>query len=119
MINNSSNNMNIQAYEQKLFEHFFNNSHTKTALNPKGYLVHQNPIEQAGSAVTDLGKDVVKLTKALKDGDGDDCSLGRLNDLGMKLGAAGIATYLLTRKSTPKAKMMEFAGAGVFLSMMS
>ena len=37
----------------------------------------------------------------------------------MKLGAAGIATYLLTRKSTPKAKMMEFAGAGVFLSMMS
>lgn len=119
MISNSSNNMNIQAYEQKLFEHFFNNSHTKTALNPKGYLVHENPIEKAGSAVTGLGKDVVSLTKALKDGDSDDCTLGRMNDLGLKAGAAGIATYLLTRKSTPKAKMMEFVGAGVFLSMMS
>ncbi len=118
MINNSSNNVNMQAYEQKLFEHFFTYSNTKTAQNPKGYLVHQNPIEKAGSAVGDLGKDVVKLTKALKDGEGDDCSLGRMNDLGMKIGALGIATYLLTKKSTPKAKLMEFAGAGVFLSMM-
>ncbi len=118
MINNSSNNVNMQAYEQKLFEHFFTYSNTKSAQNPKGYLVHQNPIEKAGSAVTDLGKDVVKLTKALKDGESDDCSLGRMNDLGMKFGALGIATYLLTKKSTPKAKLMEFAGAGVFLSMM-
>ncbi len=51
---------------KKLFEHFFNNSHTKTALNPKGYLVHQNPIEQAGSAVTDLGKRCCKTYKSLK-----------------------------------------------------
>ncbi len=119
MINNSSNNVNMQAYEQKLFEHFFNNSHTKTALNPKGHLVHENPIQAAGSAVTDLGKDVVNLTKALEDGESNDASLGRMNDLGLKLGAVGIASYLLTRKSSPKAKLMEFAGAGVFLSMMS
>jgi len=119
MINNSSNNMNIQAYEQRLFEHFFNNSHTKTALNPKGYLVKENPVEAAGSVVKDFGKDIVNLTKALKDGDSDDSSLGKLNDLGMKFGAIGIASYLLTRKSTPKTKMMEFVGAGVFLSMMS
>ncbi len=118
MISNSSNNMNIKAYEQKLFEHFFTYSNTKTAQNPKGYLVHENSLEKAGSAVGDFGKDIVKLTKALKDGESDDHSLGRMNDLGMKLGAVGIASYLLTRKNTPKAKMMEFMGAGVFLSMM-
>ena len=71
------------------------------------------------SGVVGLGNDVVNLTKALKNGESDDHSLGKLNDLGMKLGGIGIASYLFTRRNTPKAKVMEFAGAGVFFAMMN
>lgn len=119
MINNQLNSVNIKANENKVFEQLAKNSGSKTAITPKGYLVHENPIQAAASNVKALGADVVNLGKALKDGKSDDHSLGRLNDLGMKLSAVGIASYLLTRRSTPRAKMMEFIGAGVFFSMMN
>lgn len=119
MINNPLNSVNIKAKEDKVFEQFTKNSGSKTAIAPKGYLVYENPIQAAASNVKALGNDVVNLGKALKDGKSDDHSLGRLNDLGMKLSALGIASYLLTKKNTPKAKMMEFIGAGVFFSMMN
>lgn len=115
---NLANSMNIQAQEKRVYEHFLNQSHTKTAQDPKGSLVHRNPIQSAASGFKNTGKDIVNLGKALKDGTADDCSLGRLNDIGMKLGGFGIAAYLATRKNTPKAKIMEFIGAGVFFSMM-
>lgn len=118
--NNPSNTMNnIKAMEDKLFERFSLASGTKTALSPKGSLVVENPIQAAASNAKEMGKDVVNLGKALKDGNSDDHSLGRLNDLGMKLSGLGIATYLFTRRTTPKAKIMEFLGAGVFFTMMN
>ena len=119
MVNgNLANSMNIQAQEKRVYEHFLNQSHTKTAQDPKGSLVHRNPIQAVGAGFKNTGKDIVNLGKALKDGTADDHSLGRLNDVGMKLGGLGIAAYLATRKAAPKAKAMEFIGAAVFFSMM-
>lgn len=110
--------MNIQAHEKRIYEHFLNQSHSKTAQDPKGSLVHRNPVQSVAAGFKNTGKDIVNLGKALKDGNADDNSLGRLNDVGMKLGGLGIAAYLATRKAAPKAKAMEFIGAGVFFSMM-
>ncbi len=119
MINgNPTDKLNIQAQERSVYTRLLNQSHTKTAQDPKGSLVHRNPIQSAAAGVKNVGKDLVNLGTALKDGTADDHSLGRLNDVGMKLGGLGIAAYLATRKAAPRAKVMEFAGAAVFFSMM-
>ena len=119
MISPSNSINTMKSHEDKVFERLFGNSGSQTAISPKGRLVHENPIQAAKSGVVGLGNDVVNLTKALKNGESDDHSLGKLNDLGMKLGGIGIASYLFTRRNTPKAKVMEFAGAGVFFAMMN
>ena len=97
MINNNPfNSNNTKIHEDRAFERFSNNYMSKTALLPKGKLVRENPIQAAKSNATALKNDVVNLGVALKDGYSSDYSLGRMNDLGIKLGAAGIAGYLFT-----------------------
>ena len=67
-------------------------------------------------------RDTVYTTKALTDGvrgKANDHQLGKLNDLGLKLSGVAIATYLMTRKATPKTKAMEFIGFGSFLASMA
>lgn len=67
-------------------------------------------------------KDAVYDVKALKDGwkgDANDHQLGKLNDLGMKLGGLGIAAYLFTKRQTPTTKAMEFIGFGTFFASMA
>lgn len=86
-------------------------------LDGKGHLVSDNPIH----APKEFVRDTIYTTKALADGvrgKANDHQLGKLNDLGLKIGGLAIATYLMTRKTTPKAKMMEFIGFGAFLASM-
>lgn len=86
-------------------------------LDGKGHLVSDNPL----NAPKEFVRDTVYTTKALADGvrgKANDHQLGKLNDLGLKIGGVAIATYLMTRKTTPKAKLMEFIGFGAFLASM-
>lgn len=67
-------------------------------------------------------KDAIYDVKALKSGwkgDANDHQLGKLNDLGMKLGGLAIAAYLFTKKQTPTTKAMEFIGLGSFFASMA
>ena len=57
------------------------------------------------------------LIHAVK-GKANDNELGKLNDLGMKLGGLTIATYLFSRKFAPLAKSMEFVGLVSFFAAM-
>ena len=57
------------------------------------------------------------LVHAVK-GKANDNELGKLNDLGMKLGGLTIATYLFSRKFAPLAKSMEFVGLVSFFAAM-
>lgn len=57
------------------------------------------------------------LKHAIK-GEANDHELGRLNDVGMKLGGLAIASYLCTRKQTPHAKLFEFIGLTSFFAAM-
>lgn len=86
-------------------------------LHGRGYLVSDSPL----NAPKEFVRDTVYTTKALADGvrgKANDHQLGKLNDLGLKIGGLAIATYLMTKKSTPKAKLMEFIGFGTFLLSM-
>jgi hypothetical protein len=87
-------------------------------LDGKGHLVSDS-ITQAPK---EFVRDTVYTAKAFADGvrgKANDHQLGKMNDLGLKLGGVAIATYLMTKKSTPKTKAMEFIGLGAFLASMS
>ena len=56
--------MNIQAHEKRIYEHFLNQSHSKTAQDPKGSLVHRNPVQSVAAGFKNTGKDIVNLGKA-------------------------------------------------------
>ena len=86
-------------------------------LPPQGHLVKDGPV----SATKYFFKDIAYDMRALKDGfqgNANDHQLGRLNDVGLKIGGIGIATYLASRTTNPKVKIMEFVGLGTFLASM-
>ena len=87
-------------------------------LPGEGHLIYDNPI----SKVKYFFKDMAYSLKSLKNGyngTANDHQLGNLNDVGLKIGGLGIATYLASQTTNPKAKLMEFVGLGAFLASMS
>jgi len=92
-------------------------SNSLEPLRSKGKLVDDfalSPIE----FTKDTYIDVKNITNALIKGDVGDYYLGRMNDLGMKIGGLAIATYLFSRRNTAASKKMEFVGFGAFFSSM-
>ena len=74
------------------------------------------------NAPKELVKDWFYEAKSLKDGiqgKANDHELGKLNDVGLKIGGLAIAAYLASRKTTPLKKAMEFIGFGSFLLAMT
>ena len=94
---------------------------TKNLVHPQmaqGHLVHDSLLAIPKYWCKDIAYDI----KAVKDGfsgKAKDHQTGRLNDVGLKLGGIGIATYLATQTSDPKMRVMEYVGLGAFLACMS
>ena len=87
-------------------------------LPPQGYLIKDDVYNSVKYFFKDIGYDI----KAIKDGyngSANDHQSGRLNDVGLKLGGIGIATYLASQTTNPKARVMEYVGLGTFLAAMS
>lgn len=87
-------------------------------LPPQGHLVHDTLLSVPKFWMKDIAYDV----KAVKDGlagKAKDHQTGRLNDVGLKLGGIGIATYLASKTTDPRARLMEYVGLGAFLASMS
>lgn len=87
-------------------------------LPGEGYLIHDN----VGTSVKYFFKDIGYDIKSIKNGfngTANDHQLGRLNDVGLKLGGLGIAAYLASKTTNPKARLMEYVGFGAFLGAMN
>jgi len=118
----SNNNIQMGNSQQQNYPQFSVNDHLYNRnfikpLPPKAKLVNGSIF----NAPAELVKDWAYEAKALKDGisgKANDHELGKLNDVGMKLGGLAIACYLAARKSTPLTKAMEFIGLGSFLAAM-
>ena len=130
LINNYLNNLNkpnTSLPEKKSSRSYFGagiqsfDQSTDKLIKPldgKGHLVNSDLIHLP----KEMARDAVYTTKALADGvrgRANDHQLGKLNDLGLKLSGVAIATYLMTKKATPKTKAMEFVGFGAFLLSMA
>ena len=87
-------------------------------LPPKGHIVRNNLASAPLNLVQDIKTDIVAL-KSATGGQANDHQLGKLNDLGMKLGGLAIAAYLFTMKPAPVTKAMEFVGFGSFFASMA
>ena len=126
---NTNNNQNFISYpsldlqqklqDRRVFEQFLNKTNRITCDKPKGHLVKENPLQMFGSTFTDTAKDVKNLGSALVTGKSNDHELGRMNDLGMKVGGGLIAAALMGSKTTTSKKLMELFGFGTFFTVMS
>ncbi len=103
---------------------YFNIRHeldNKTFIKPlegKGRLLNENIFNAPAIMVKDAIYDAKSLKHAVA-GNANDHELGRINDIGLKLGGLAIAGYLFTKKQTPMTKGMEFIGLASFLASMA
>ena len=126
MLNNNQENFLLKNLslqqkleDRKVFEQFLNKPDHVTKDNAKGKLVKETPVQQFGAMFTDTFQDMGNLQQALLTGKSNDHSLGRMNDLGMKLGGSLIAAALMGSKATTSKKLMEVLGFTTFFSVMS
>ena len=121
-----NNTISTKAQSQN-WENWKSSSVNGTPISTEGLI---RPNEARGRLVNDpivpspkrIFKGISYQAKALKDGftgKANDHQLGKLNDVGMKVGGLALAGYLATQKATPKTKLMEFVGLGTFLAAMN
>lgn len=86
-------------------------------LPSNGKLVRTGPMDILSETKKNFKYDFNAFRHAVK-GEANDHELGRLNDVGMKLGGLAIASYLFTKKQTPMTKLFEFVGLASFFGAM-
>jgi len=91
-------------------------THVK-AYKPLGKLIRPDFIDIRGGVKKDINA-IRYFIKGVQ-GEGNDYSTGRINDIGIKLGSLGIAGVLATTKGSPLTKGMEFVGAACWFAAMS
>ena len=111
--------MNNTTQDRKLdIKYVLSNKTFIKPLPPKGHLVKSTILDSPATMAQDTLYDFKAIGKAIK-GNANDHELGKINDLGMKLGGLAIAGYLMTKKQTPLTKAMELVGLTSFFAAMS
>jgi len=112
----NSINDSTKKYYQNLTD--TNSENLLKPLDGKGHLVEGNLLTQPKEFLHDTYYTAKSLSDGIT-GKANDHELGKLNDLGLKIGGLGIAAYLMTKASTTRTKAMEFVGFGTFLASMA
>lgn len=87
-------------------------------LQSKGHLINRGLLAAPAGMAKNIAYDAKSFARSVS-GKANDHELGKVNDIGMKLGGLMIAGYLMTRKQAPLAKAMEFVGFASFFAAMS
>ena len=122
LIQSFINTQNFLPYHKKDREfdldHELKNKTFMRPLKGNGYLIKSNIFDAPAIMVKSAVYDINALNHSVK-GKANDHELGKMNDLGMKVGGLAIAGYLFTRRQTPMTKAMEFVGLGSFFASMA
>ena len=86
---------------------------------PKGKLIKENFLESMQSTVKSYGDYCKYFYNAGFKGTGTDYSVGKINDLAIRVGSLGIAITLASSKFFPFARGMEFIGLGTWFAAMA
>lgn len=111
-------NTNLNQHD-KVYEDLRRRANEVRPNEAKAKLVKENFATSVVSTFKDTGKDIANFNTAVKTGKMNDTRLGRINDLGMKFGAAVIAAFLALHSKTKTEAIMKFIGGGAFLASMS
>lgn len=87
-------------------------------LKAKGRLLNGTFLNAPAIMLKDTLYDI-KALKHAANGNANDHELGKINDVGLKIGGLGIAGYLFTKRPTSMTKGMEFVGLGSFIASMA
>lgn len=118
--NQNQNNYNNQTkLHEKIYEDLTKRANEVKPNEAKAKLIKEGPVTSVISAIKDTGKDGTNFVKATITGKMGDNSLGRINDLGMKIGAGVIAAFLAAHSKTKTEAIMKFVGGGAFVAAMS
>lgn len=118
-----NNNSSTQQYNSdKVAKNFdvHRELSNRTFIKPlpsNGKLIKTTIMDYPSEVQKDVKYDIKALYHAVK-GEANDHELGRINDIAMKFGGLALATYLFTKKNTPKTKLFEFIGLGTFFAAM-
>lgn len=116
-INNEPSSQQKKAPDFDI-HHELKNKNLVKPLNASGKLIKGNIFNAPVIMAKDFAYDIKSLRNGLK-GEADDHQLGKINDIGMKLGGLAIAGYLYTKRQSPMTKAMEFVGLGSFFASMA
>ncbi len=103
----------------RIYENLAKNANEIKPNENKAVLVQENIFQSTASAIKDTGKDFYNFSKVIKTGEITDNNLGRINNLGMKIGSLLIASYLAIHSKTKTDAAMKFVGGGAFLASMT
>ena len=87
-------------------------------LPPQGHLIHDNALNSVKYFFKDRAYDLKSVKNGFL-GTANDHQSGRLNDVGLVTAGILIASFLASRTTDPKAKLMEYVGLGAFLAAMA
>ncbi|MBQ4646429.1 MAG: hypothetical protein IJB79_03685 [Candidatus Gastranaerophilales bacterium] len=104
---------------EKVYLDLQKRAHEAKPNEAKAKMVKEGILGNPISATVDTIKDGANFFKAVVKGDMGDNNLGRINDLGLKIGAGLIATFLALHSKTKTESIMRFIGGGTFIAAMS
>ncbi len=116
-VNNQPSQQNKKAPDFDIHHELANKEFVKPS-KASGKLIKGNIFNAPVIMAKDFAYDMKSLRNGLN-GDADDHQLGKINDIGMKLGGLAIAGYLYTKRQSPMTKAMEFVGLGSFFASMA
>ena len=119
LLNSILSNQSIQpSIQAKTPEFTFDADGKVKPLNYKGKLLPSRLFATPKEYAHDLKQDILSIGKAAK-GKANDYELGRINDVAMKLGSLGLASYLFIKNPLKLDKAMQFIGFGTFFGGMA
>lgn len=118
-VNKAKKAKTLTNRHEKIYEDLQKTAHEAEPNAPKAYIVKQGLLGDPVAATKDMLNDGKNFFKVVRSGKISDNNLGRINDLGLKVGSALIATYLALHSKTKTESIMRFVGGGTFLAAMA
>ena len=103
---------------EKIYQDLQKRAHEAKPNEAKAKMVKEGILGNPITGIKDTIKDGKNFFKAATTGDLGDNNLGRINDLGLKVGAGLIASFLALHSKTKTQSIMSFIGGATFVAMM-
>ena len=103
---------------EMIYQDLQKKAHEAKPNEAKAKMVNQGILGNPITATKDTFKDGKNFFKAVHTGNLGDNNLGRINDLGLKIGAGLIASFLALHSKTKTQSIMRFIGGATFIAAM-